>query len=92
MSTFQEAREHYSPLCEVYVGTCPRGNERLFIGELLTADRIARPTDSRLVTTGGRASQVDLDISRRVKPRDEDGLVRIARRHSEDSRVVSSHS
>lgn len=40
MSTFQEAREHYEPLFEVYVGETPQGTERLFIGEILTADRI----------------------------------------------------
>lgn len=40
MSTFAEAREHFEPLCEVYVGETPQGHERLFIGEILTADRI----------------------------------------------------
>ncbi len=40
MSTFQEAREHFEPLCEVYVGEDARGNERLFIGVIVTGDRI----------------------------------------------------
>ncbi len=40
MSTFEEARAHFEPLYEVYIGHTPDGRERLFIGEIVTGDRI----------------------------------------------------
>lgn len=42
MSTFEEARAHFEPLYEVYISHAPDGRERLFIGEIVTGDRIDR--------------------------------------------------
>lgn len=40
MITFEEARAQFEPLSEVYIGHAPDGRERLFIGEIVTGDRI----------------------------------------------------
>ncbi|WP_248911080.1 hypothetical protein [Halocatena marina] len=39
MSTFEEARAHYEPLAEVWIGEAEDGQERLFVGEI-DPDRI----------------------------------------------------
>lgn len=35
MSSFEDAREHYGPLFEVYIGESEHGAEMLYIGEII---------------------------------------------------------